>query len=77
MRSGDVVRIDGEFYRAMYRDPGVLRPEDKGLWRALHVTWDGDHFGIHDDDDYLLSDDRKVVAKEVGWNLRRINIKKS
>ena len=77
MRNGDVVRIDGEFYRAMYLDPGILRPEDKGLWRALHVTWDGDHWGIHDDDDYLLSDDRKVVAREVGWDLRRVEIKKS
>lgn len=78
MRSGDVIRIDGAYYRVMYRDPGVLRPEDKGLWRALHVTWDGDHFGIHDDDDYLIdAESRQVVAREVGWDLRRINIKKS
>lgn len=74
MRNGDVIRIDGEYYRLMYRDPGVLRPEDKGLWRALHVTWDGDRFGIHDDDDYLLSDDRRVVARETGWDLRREDI---
>ena len=71
MRSGDVVRLDGTYYRAMYQDPGILRPENRGLWRALHVTWDGDHWSVHDDDDYLLSDDRKVVAKEIGWGLRR------
>ena len=70
-RSGTVIRIEGEFYRLLYRDPGILRPEDAGLWRALHVTWDGDHWGIHDDDDYLLSENGKVVAKEIGWGLRR------
>ena len=74
MSSERVIRIEGEFYRLLYRDPGILRPEDKGLWRALHVTWDGDHFGIHDDDDYLLSDDRKVVARETGWGLMRIRM---
>ncbi len=74
MRSGDVVRIGGEFYRLCYRDPGTLRPEDKDLWRAWKVTWDGDHFGIHDDDDYLLSDDGKVIARETVWNLRREEI---
>ena len=71
MKSGEVIKIGGEYYRLMYRDPGELRPEDKDLWRALKVTWDGDHFGIHDDDDWLISDDGTVVAREVGWGLRR------
>lgn len=73
-KAGTVIRINGEFYRLLYRDPGILRPEDKGLWRALHVTWDGDHWGIHDDDDYLLSENGKVVAKEIGWGLKRIEL---
>ena len=72
MRNGSVILIDGSYYRILYRDPGILRPEDRGLWRALKVTWDGDHFGIHDDDDWLITDDRRVVAREVGWELRRI-----
>ena len=71
MSSERVIRIEGEFYRLLYRDPGTLRPEDRGLWRALKVTWDRDHWGFHDDDDYLLSDDGKVIAREIGWDLRR------
>ncbi len=72
MRSDAVYLIAGSYYRLRYQDPGTLRPEDGGLWRAWKVTWDGDHFGIHDDDDYLISDDGKVIAREVGWDLRRI-----
>lgn len=73
-----VIRIDGEFYRLLYQDPGILRPEDVGLWRALKVEWDGDHFGIHDDDDYLIDADILcVVAREVGWDLRRIELRTS
>lgn len=71
IRNDSVIILNGEFYRLLYLDPGILRPEDKGLWRALHVTWDGDHWGVHDDDDYLLSENGKVVAKEIGWGLRR------
>lgn len=75
MSSERVIRIEGEFYRLLYRDPGILRPEDKGLWRALKVEWDGDHFGIHDDDDYLIDADRCcVVVREVGWGLMRIRM---
>lgn len=72
MRSDAVILIDGSYYRILYRDPGTLRPEDKDLWRAWKVSWDGDHFGIHDDDDWLITDDRRVVAREIGWDLRRI-----
>lgn len=71
MRAGSVIRIEGEYYRLRYRDSGFTHKEDKGLWRADKVTWDRDHWGIHDDDDYLLSDDGKVIARETGWNLRR------
>ena len=78
MSSERVIRIEGEYYRLQYRDPGILRPEDAGLWRALKVEWDGDHFGIHDDDDYLIdADARCVVAREVGWDLRRIEVRTS
>lgn len=77
VRSDAVYLIDGSFYRILYRDPGILRPEDAGLWRALHVIWDGDHWGIHDDDDYLITDDWRVVAREIGWDLRRIEMRTS
>ncbi len=67
-----VIWIEGEFYRLRYIDSGVLRPEDRDLWRCLKVTWDGDHFGVHDDDDWLIDmENRKVVARETGWDLRR------
>ena len=74
MKENTVIKAaDGRFYRIRYKDSG-LRPEDRGLWRALHVEWDGDHWGIHDDDDYLLTDTGDVVAREVGWGLRREEI---
>ena len=75
MKEKTVIEINGEHYRLKYKDPGILRPEDKGLWRALHVTWEGDHWGINDDDDYLITDDGRVVAREIGWCLRREEIK--
>ena len=31
----------------------------------------GRHWRIVDDDDYLIDDERRIVAKEVGWCLRR------
>ncbi len=71
MKAGSVIKISVDYYRLLYQDQGTLRPEDRGLWRALKVEWDGDHWGIHDDDDYLITDDRAVVAREVGWSLRR------
>ena len=74
-RSDTVIRINVEFYRLRYRDPGTFRPEDRGLWRADKVTWDKDHWGYHDDDDYLITDDRRVVAREIGWDLRREEMK--
>ena len=72
MRPNTVIKAqDGQFYRIRYRDSGFPHREDRGLWRALRVTWDGDHFGVHDDDDYVLTDDGEVVAREIGWELRR------
>lgn len=69
-----VIKLGGRHYRIHYKDKGFLRPEDKGLWRALHVEWDKDHWGIHDDDDYLITDLGEVVAREIGWDLRREEI---
>ena len=67
-----IIKIDGEYYRIRYRDSGFVHKEDLGLWRADKVTWDGDHWGYHDDDDWLIDDDGRVVAREIGWGLRRV-----
>ena len=75
MKEGTVIKAkDGHYYRIRYRETGCYHAEDAGLWRCLRVTWDGDHFGIHDDDDYMLTDDGQVVAREIGWCLRREDI---
>ena len=75
MKEGTVIKgADGNYYRIQYRDSGFPHKEDKGLWRCLLVEWDGDHFGVHDDDDYLLTEDGQVVAREIGWDLRREEI---
>ena len=74
-----IITIGTEHFRVRYADLGVLRPEDKGLLRCDKVARNaaGDWFPC-DDDDYLVdAESRQVVAKEVGWDLRRINIKKS
>ena len=70
-----IISIGGSFYRVRYRDPGVLRTEDKGLWRCHKVDrdWNGRWFCC-DDDDYLITDDGRIVARETGWNLRREEI---
>ena len=67
-----IIEIDGKHYRLRYRDPGILRPEDRDLWRAEMVAQDPIGFWyVCDDDDYLITDDRRVVAREIGWDLRR------
>ena len=75
-----IIEIGNEFYKVRYADPGVLRPEDKGLLRCHKVarsTITGDWFPC-DDDDYMIdADSRQVVAREVGWDLRRVEIEKS
>lgn len=70
MRSG-IYKIGDAFYRLRYRDLGFIHKEDRGLWRADKVEWTGTGWRIADDDDYLINDDRRVVAREVGWTLRR------
>jgi len=69
---GRIVLINGEHYALRYRDPGILAPEDRGLWRAIKVKRGifGD-WTPADDEDYLITDDLKIVAIEYGWNLRR------
>lgn len=70
-----IIAVGGKHYRLKYRDPGILRPEDKGLWRADRVEWDrsAGRWRYTDDDDFLISDDcTKVVARETGWTLRRV-----
>lgn len=71
MREGSVIKAEGRYYRIRYRDPGILRPEDHFLYRADRVEWKDDHWSYIDDADYLIDDERRVVAKEVGWCLRR------
>lgn len=67
-----IVEIDGRFYCLRYKDPGVMRVEDKGLWRAVSVQKDSHgRWFCNDDDDYLINDEMKVVAIESGWNMRR------
>ena len=76
MKEGTVIKAkDGCYYRILRKDSGFVHKEDLGLWRALRVTWDGDHFGIHDDDDYMLTDQGEVIAREIGWGLRREKVK--
>lgn len=70
MRSG-IYKIGDAFYRLRYRDLGFIHKEDLGLWRADKVEWTGCHWRIADDDDYLIDDERRVVARESGWCLRR------
>ena len=72
MKEKDIIVIDGKHYRLSYRDPGILRPEDKGLWRGNMVEqdWNG-WWTVCEDDDYLITDDGRIVAREVGWDLRR------
>lgn len=71
-----IIQIGASFYRVRYRDPGILRPEDAGLWRCHKVSqdWNGFWFCC-DDDDYLITDDGHVVAREIGWDLRKEKMK--
>ena len=73
MRRG-VYKIGGEYYRIRDKDSGVHHAEDRGLWRADRVVWTGTGWRIADDDDYLIDDERRVVARETGWELRRVVI---
>ena len=73
MRSDTVIIIDGEYYKLRQKDDGFLHPEDRGLWRAGKVEWDRKlcFWNPVDDEDYMIAENRKIVAKEYGWDLRR------
>ena len=73
MKPNTVIRIGSQYYRLRYKDTGFPHPDDKGLWRALKVEWDPvkGEFGCHDDDDWMISEDKLVIAREVGWDCRR------
>ena len=64
MPTGDLVaEIDGKRY--------WLRRWEHGTWRACMVS--KDHNGwyrVCDDDDYIIKDG-KIIAREIGWDLRR------
>lgn len=68
-----IIQIGPDHFDLRYIDPGILRPEDRGLWRANRISRNaaGDWF-VCDDDDYLIDSSRtRVIAKETGWDLRR------
>ena len=74
MRNSMIIEIETEFYKVRYVDPGVLRPEDKGLLRCDKIARNaaGDWFPCDDDDFLIDAEARLLVAREVGWDLRRI-----
>lgn len=74
MRENGVYKIGSEYYRVRYQDSGVHHAEDRGLYRADRVAWTGTAWRIVDDDDYLISGDRRIIARESGWELRRERI---
>ena len=62
-----IIEIEGIFYRIRYKD--------HGLWRADKVKRDRNGWWFCcDDDDYLIDDSGRIVAREVGWDLRREEI---
>ena len=70
-----IAEINGEYYMLRYKDRGELCPADKGLWRSIKV-W-RNQFGnwvCCDDDDWLIDRNGKIVAREIGWDLRREKI---
>jgi hypothetical protein len=68
-----IIEIGNEYYKVRYADPGVLRPEDKGLLRSHKVVRNvaGDWYPCDDDDFLIDAEKRTVVAREIGWELRR------
>ena len=71
-----IITIGTEHFQVRYADPGVLRPEDKGLLRCDKVARNaaGDWFPCDDDDFLIDAEKRTVVARETGWELRRESI---
>jgi hypothetical protein len=74
-----IIEIGNEYYKVRYVDPGALRPEDKGLLRCDKIARNavGDWYPCDDDDFLIDADARCVVAREVGWGLRRIDMRTS
>ncbi len=68
-----VIKVGNRFFKIKGRDNGFPHPEDKGLLRCERVEWDrkAGRWTFPDDDDYLITDDRRVAAREIGWELRR------
>ena len=69
-----IFKIGDQYFRGRYQDSGFQHPEDKGLWRCNLVTWDWKKgkWDCNDDDDWMISEDgTEVIAREVGWDLRR------
>lgn len=62
-----VVYLDGEFY--------LLRVWERGYWRAIKVKQDSNGFWYCCDDDDWIIKDGVVQWREVGWDLRRENVK--
>ena len=74
-----IIEIRNEYYKVRYMDPGALRPEDKGLLRSHKVARNaaGDWYPCDDDDFLIDPETRRIVAREFGWDLRRIELKTS
>lgn len=74
-----IIEIGNEFYQVRYVDSGFPHKEDKGLLRSHKVARNavGDWFPCDDDDFMIDAEARQVVAREVGWDLRRIVIRTS
>lgn len=73
MKARTVIKIGEEYFLLRYVDTGFCHKEDKGLWRASKVTWDPKQgeFKHHDDDDWMISPEGQIMAREVGWDLKR------
>ena len=72
---GSIVSIGNEYFRLRYIDEGAVHKEDRGLWRADKVRWDHGYWVAYDDDDWMITDDLQIVAREIGWSLRREKVK--
>ena len=68
---------DGNHYSVRYKDTGFVHKEDAGLWRCNLVDWDSKRgeFSINDDDDWMLNENYEIIAREVGWDLKRFTPK--
>jgi len=67
MPSGDLVaEIGGKHYH--------LRRWERGMWRSCMVHRDQvGRWVTCDDDDWIIKDGR-IIAREIGWDLRREDV---